>query len=280
MKILINATGSCQKDGFFSYITNLIDEINSNDQINEYYIYSNGVIYEYLKKKNISNLVYKGNLFAKSWVRFLWMQIVLPFILWRDSVDILLSPLNTTPFILKLTKVKTYLVIHSNLPWLNSKLLPYGFFKAMVLRWLKFFSLFCSDFIISVSENAKQELIKYAGINQDKITPILLGIDHNNFNNKSNTPMLKPHEFEYILYVANSSPHHNHLTLIDAFKLIASSNEHHLILVMNNVDKKNTKKIINRIDNHALSSRITILPYLNSLIVLYIFFHPYRKLLA
>jgi len=264
MKILINATGSDQTDGFFSYITNLVPEMYINDEINEYVIYSNGAIYDCLERKGVRNLILKSNLFNKSLIRFLWMQFILPFILWRNKIDILFSPLNAAPYILKLTNVKSYLVIHSNLPWLNPKLLPYGLLRAYILKWMKNFSLICSDYIITVSENAKQELVKYTRINQNKIIAVLLGVDHNKFNNKGVNKISRPHEFDYILYAANSAPHHNHITLIDAFNIIARRNKLQLLLIMNNVDNKNTKMILNHINNCSLTNRVTVIPYLDS----------------
>ena len=137
MKIFINATSSDQKDGFFSYITNIIPEICKNDNKNNYIIYSNGIIYDYLKKKGIPNLLFLGDSFNRSSIRFIWMQCVLPFIVLKLRINILLSPLNSAPFLLKFTNIRSYLVVHSNLPWLNPSLLPYSPLKALFIKFLK-----------------------------------------------------------------------------------------------------------------------------------------------
>ncbi len=260
MKIFINATGPNHSDGYFCYITNLIPKICNIDKNNEYIIYSNGVIYDCLKKKGITNLILMGDSFRKAIVRFFWMQFILPFILWRLKVNILISPLNSTPFIIKFSKITAYLVIHSNLPWLYEEFLPYGKAKAVLIKSLKNISLVCADYIITVSENAKKELVQHTGIIADKVRPILLGIDHNNFNktlvNKIDAP-----NYNYILYVANSALHHNHINLIRAYELLDFSNIefHKLLLIMSNIDKKNSDYIHNFISTNKLNDSINVL---------------------
>jgi len=260
MKILINATGSDQTDGFFSYITNIIPEICNNDNKNNYIIYSNGIIYDSLKEQKVPNLIFLGDLFNKSFIRFFWMQFSLPYILWKLKVNILLSPLNATPFVLKLTKIKSYLVIHSNLPWVYHQFLPYGSFKAGSLKLLKNLSLFCADYIITVSENAKKELVQQTGINADKTISILLGIDHENYNQNLNNS-LSVLNYKYILYTANSALHHNHINLIKAYQLLRfeKNNHHKLLLIMSNLDTHGTNTIRNYISTNILERHIIIL---------------------
>jgi len=252
--------GSDQKDGYFSYITNIIIAIHYNNHIDEYIIYTNGLIYEHLKNEGIPNLVKMGDNFNKSIVRFLWMQTLLPLILWKLNIQILLSPLNSAPYVLKFSRIKSYLVIHSNLPWLHQELLPYGKIKAILLKLFKNISLTCADYIITVSENAKKELIQHTGIISDKVRPILLGIDHNNFN-KTLINKIEAPNYKYILYVANSALHHNHINLIRAYQLLKFTNieYHKLLLIMSNVDKNNSNYIRNFISTNKLDESIDII---------------------
>lgn len=260
MKILINAMGSDQKDGYFSYITNIIPEIYKNDNKNNYIIYSNDIIYDFLKEQKVPNLFFLGDLFNKSYVRFFWMQLYLPYILWKLKINILLSPLNSAPYLLKFSRIKSYLVIHSNLPWLHQELLPYGKIKATLLKLFKNISLLCADYIITVSENAKKELVQHTGIISDKVRPILLGIDHNNFN-KTLINKIEVPNYKYILYVANSALHHNHINLIRAYQLLKFTNieYHKLLLIMSDVDKNNSNYIRNFISTNKLDESIDII---------------------
>jgi len=264
LKIFINATGSARKDGFFTYITNLIPEINNNDRVNEYVIYSNGIIYDRLKEKGVDNLIFLNTFYNRTYIRFIWMQFILPFILFRHKIDILLSPLNTAPFILFFTSIKSYLVIHSNLPWVNQKLLPYGKVRASIIRLFKNISLYCADLIVAVSHSAKKELVLNTGINSSKIQDILLGINHDVFNKKGYKKLEIP-QYKYILYIANSALHHNHINLLRAYKLFLSNNieNYKLLLIMDDVDINNTKYIKKFIVLNKLENEIKILGSIN-----------------
>ena len=134
MKIFINATGPDQVSGYFTYITNLILNIADIDKTNYYIIYSNGNIYKSIRNsKNNFQIVLVSDLHRINIVRFFWMQFVLPFILLSKRIELLCSPLNATPFVIKYLPIKSILVIHSNLPWINPKLLPYGNIKSSLI---------------------------------------------------------------------------------------------------------------------------------------------------
>jgi len=68
--------------------------------------------------------------------------------------------------------------------------------------------------VITVSRNAKKELVKHANINPYKVHTIHLGVNK--------TPLPRPIKTKnnYFLYVANSAPHHNHIYLLDAFIIL------------------------------------------------------------
>ena len=142
MKIYINATGPDGVGGYFTYITNLLKNIAVIDNNNSYYIYCNGKIYNALKSlKGNFQVVRVSPYFRFNIIRFLWMQFLLPWILLFQKADLLFSPLNAAPFIIKYFKIKSVIVIHSNLPWTNSKYLPYGIIKSFILKKLKEISL-------------------------------------------------------------------------------------------------------------------------------------------
>jgi glycosyltransferase involved in cell wall biosynthesis len=82
--------------------------------------------------------------------------------------------------------------------------------------------------IFTVSDFTKQELIKYAGVNPEKIIPVPNGIEDEWIDLPVTEPLLdKP----YILYVGNVKPHKNLMSLINAFKLIAGKIDHQLVIV-------------------------------------------------
>ena len=63
------------------------------------------------------------------------MQTFLPFYLMIYKVDVFFSPMNILPIVLKFSKIKKILVVHSNLLWLFPKDLPGGKFKINFQRF-------------------------------------------------------------------------------------------------------------------------------------------------
>lgn len=256
MKVYINAAGPDQVGGYFTYITNLVHHLAIFDKKNTYVVRCNGRIYETLKNLSKNFIVLNSPSYHNiSMVRFFWMQFILPFILLSNRTDILFSPLNATPYLLKFSKIKSVLVIHSNIPWINSKYLPYGLFKAGLLKFLKNFSLKCSDKIICVSDFAKNELIKHAYINANKVHAIHLGV-----NKPALTTTLKTMK-NYFLYVANSALHHNHINLLIAYNLLLKNNitEYDLLLIVDPVDRVQYENIRRKIYEMEISSKVQII---------------------
>ena len=156
-------------------------------------------------------------------------------------------------------KIKSIIVIHSNLPWIDNKLLPYGINKAKFIQYLKNLSLRCSDKIICVSETAKKELISNNITNKKKYESILLGI------NKKKINFIPNYSTKYLLYVANSALHHNHINLLKAFKQFVESysEDYKLHLVMNPVDINNDKFLRMTIRENNLLNYVNIQSFVN-----------------
>lgn len=256
MKIYINATGPDGVGGYFTYITNLMRQISVIDNNNSYYIYCNGEIYNSLKilKGNIQ-VVNVSPYFRINIIRFLWMQLFLPIILFIQKADILFSSLNAAPLIIKYFRVKSVLVIHSNLPWTNSKYLPYGFIKSFILKKLKELSLKSSDMIICVSRNAKDELLQHTNLDSKMVNAIYLGFDERVTQTSLNSTN------KYFLYVANSGFHHNHINLLIGFNYFIKNTlyKHDLYLVIDNVDKNQYYKILRCIEKLNISDYVKII---------------------
>lgn len=85
-----------------------------------------------------------------------------------------------------------------------------------------------ADKIVCVSKFTANELKKYVGVNENKISVIYNGVDEEWFN----VPLGKPvHNKPYLLFVGNVKPHKNLINLVKAFKLIKDEIPHDLIIV-------------------------------------------------
>lgn len=85
-----------------------------------------------------------------------------------------------------------------------------------------------ADKIVCVSKFTANELKKYVGVNENKISVIYNGVDEEWFN----VPFGKSvHNKPYLLFVGNVKPHKNLINLVKAFKLIKDEIPHDLIIV-------------------------------------------------
>lgn len=82
--------------------------------------------------------------------------------------------------------------------------------------------------VFTVSRFTKNELVKFIGINESKVIPILNGVDKELYNSNINQ---KVSQLPYILYVGNVKPHKNLVTLVKAFELIKDTIDHNLVIV-------------------------------------------------
>ena len=85
-----------------------------------------------------------------------------------------------------------------------------------------------ADQVICVSEFTKQELIRFTGIEEEKIKVVYNGIQEDWFHIEKEKD---PEHYPYLLYVGNVKPHKNLHTLVEAFLKIHDKIPHNLVLV-------------------------------------------------
>lgn len=83
--------------------------------------------------------------------------------------------------------------------------------------------------IICVSQFTKQELMKYTGVNEEKISVVYNGVDE--FWRLPLEQKKREYDRPYILYVGNVKPHKNLRRLVQAFQSIADQIPQDLIIV-------------------------------------------------
>ncbi len=102
----------------------------------------------------------------------------------------------------------SYFSPHTQLKW-HQRLLSHAILKRVTRK---------ADHIFTISQFSKDELIKYTDVAPEKISPIYLGIDHQQFSNITETP---PNETTpFFFYVGNTKPHKNLKRLVQAFELL------------------------------------------------------------
>lgn len=273
MKIVINMVSPAHGGGFHTYNYNILKGLLNKTDKNEYYIFINDESidsYSIPDAKNI-HLITVSSIFSKTIPRYFWMQIILPINLIFKNVDVLFSPMNIMPIILKLSNVKSILVVHTNLPWLYPEVLE-GISR-LRLFFLKIFiklSIFASHKIIVDSQTAKKELIRIFPSIINKTKTIYLGVDKNRFGNTTTTFSLNGRinikKDNYFLTISSSVRYHCLIELISAYDNLNSQIKDlpKFLLISKNIDYEYFREINEFISTRNFSEKIILIENLDS----------------
>jgi len=242
--IAIDFVGTNLNSGTKTYNINFCNELNSQNIENEtiVFICKNYVdqIDLNFKKNDKIRYIIKPNFLSITFLRLLWMQLVLPFELKFLGVKTLYSPMNFSPLLLKIFKIKSVLALHSILPWFYFDLMPGNFFRNFLTKKFMEFSIKLSEILIVPSNFAKNEIAKILNINENKILVVYLGVDKRLLISGSKD-FIKEFDYDksYILSVLSCVKYHNIINLLKAFKTLKDEINFDLkfVLVLNILDK-------------------------------------------
>jgi len=157
--------------------------------------------------------------------RILAEQIQLPRLAKRARVELLWSPGYTAPALAPCPQVVSILDMQykrfpQDVSWLAARTMDV-LFPSAVRR---------SDAVVTISEFAKSELIRYLRVPQEKVTVTLLAADPA-FGEPSAPPPDPVQGAPFLLCVAHTYPHKNVVQLVRAFNRLADVIPHRLVLV-------------------------------------------------
>jgi len=200
-------------------------------------------------------------------LRMVWMHLFLPFELKKHRVNQLFSPMNMSPLILKLFKIKLTLALHSNLPWVYFNMMPGNFIRNIFTKYLMQLSIYLCDKLIVNSEFAKNEILEIINLKQKKVYVVYLGIDKKYLLSNDNLKFIKNFDYNnYIISVLSCVKYHNIINLLKAFKLYKDETKSKikLIFVMQILDKDYFKEINLFITQNSLNNDIIFFHNLDS----------------
>lgn len=165
------------------------------------------------------------------------------------NTDVVWSPHYNIPFLYKGKIVVTiHDVFHLAMPQFVE-----GLHKKIYAKFMFNMVKYKSDKIITVSKFTANELKKYVGVDEKKITVIYNGIDEEWFNVKKDDPI---HDKPYILYVGNVKPHKNLKILVKAFLDVKDKISHDLIIVGKKdgfiTEDKDIKEFVEKNENRII----------------------------
>tara|TARA_B110000503_G_scaffold18881_1_gene28001 strand:- start:151 stop:1326 length:1176 start_codon:yes stop_codon:yes gene_type:complete len=220
-----------------------------------------------LKKNRKIEYIIKPNFLSITFVRLIWMQLVLPLELKLLGVEKLYSPMNFSPILVKFLNIKTVLCLHSNLPWVYFNLMPGSTIRNFLTKKLMEISIRNCDLLIVNSFFAKKEVKKILNLYKKKLEVVYLGIDKTFFSKKYKKNLIKNFNYKnkYILSVMSCVKYHNIINLLNSFKLLIHeiSFDVKLVLVLQILDKNYFLEVKQFINNNFSKSQIIIFSNLN-----------------
>lgn len=249
MRIGIAARGLIEKSGGVrEYIENMAKTLPKIDSGNEYFIYYNSP-----KSIGLSPSAKERVINIKN--KILWDYVFLPRAALRDKIDIMLFTKNIVPFSANLKSV----VVNYDFVYFMDDLNEYGFFDQLYMRNIIPMSVKKADVVISISENTKQDIIKYTGVRGEKIKVIPLAAS-DRYKIIDDKVLLDYVRGKYSLYEpfifhsGSLSPRKNIARLIKAFYSIHENIPHNLIFTAGKSWKD--RKITRLIKSLKLDNRI------------------------
>lgn len=240
--------------GSTKYGLNLLKELSSIDKINSYYVYINKESLNLMPELG-SNFVLRVLNFEYSnvFLRYFWEQIILPFYVFKDKIDLLHSLGYVIPLMATTKSLVSILDInyrgHSN----NMSLV-----KRLMLGFMVNLSALFAKKIITISEFSKSQIIKYIKVKPNKVIVTLLsGSEDFQSETKVNAKLtLEKYELDTDYIIAFSSPslHKNIERLIEAVSSILNNDLNLKLLLVGHQD--NSGNIKNSIINHHLSDKV------------------------
>jgi len=200
--------------------------------------------------------------------RIIREQMELPLRINHDRIDVLWSPGYTAPFFCGCPQVTSILDMQYKRHPEDLSTIARVTTDLLIISAAKI-----SSRIITISEFSKKEIIRFTTAPPEKIHSILLAAASEFANplredaGRNDAALQKLNGRPYILSVANSYPHKNLHTLVEAFSLIIHRVEHNLVLIgrprlgekrlQDAIHKISDKKRIIRIDRASTEALIS-----------------------
>jgi glycosyltransferase involved in cell wall biosynthesis len=241
-----------EKQGIGIYTLNLLDNLFKIDQRNEYVLFFRNSNYlgRYDGHPNVKEEL------VKLPSKLLWDQLAMSRMIKKHTLDILFNTKFTVPLF---ARCPTAMVLHGSEWYIFPEHYSYidiQYVKLMMPRYLKKAKL-----IISVSECAKNDMVKYAGADPNKFRIIYLAynkrfrvIKDENYLKEMRNKYELPEKF--ILFVGRIFPSKNIGNLIKAYSKITKYIPHKLLLV-GGVRWK-YKKDLNLIQDLGIRNRVIL----------------------
>jgi len=224
MKIGIAARGLDGQGGPKQYIESLLTSLLKVGREHEFYYFYNSPDFKgkYLEANEVV---------LKSSSKLVWDYYQIPKAVNKYGIDVMFFPKNVLPFFVD---CKSIIVIH-DLAYYIPELNAYPLIDTVYMRLMIKSSVKRAHHIIAISENTKKDIIKYTGVEEDKISVVYEAPDRKfgQIFDKTELDIIKieynlPEQF--IFCCDTITPRKNTARLLAAFDLIKDKIPHKLVL--------------------------------------------------
>lgn len=188
--------------------------------------------------------------------RFLWTQFVLPFKVKKD--DIIYHPFQ---YLSIFSKAKQVFTIHDLIPMYYPQVAKHQYFY---YKYIMPILLKKASKVVCISNNTKNDILKFYDIDDNKIEVIYNGYDSKLFNveNVDSTILNKYNiDYKYLMMIGPSYEHKNMHFVIEAFSKIKDDINCNLLII--GKDSNYKRRLIDLVKKENLKSRVKFLGYVD-----------------
>ncbi|MBV9580251.1 MAG: glycosyltransferase family 4 protein [Chloroflexi bacterium] len=173
--------------------------------------------------------------------RAVWEQTHLPRLVREARLDVLHAPVNVAPLQVRCPVVLT---LHEAEPFMRTTSMP----AVLRLYWrlLRSASARKARRIVTVSDAARDELVRYMRVPRSRLSVVRHGVDVDRF-----TPAPDGRRGEHLLWVGRAYPRKNLPRLVDAYASLPVSVRQRHWLVLSGVDGWDSQRLLARVGAHA-----------------------------
>lgn len=245
------------KTGISRYVIGLVEALIALQNENQYFLYYQKTTWREAELDWLQGLpnvfhkaIYSPNDLASHRPRA-WWDIVLPFHLWKDRIDVFHGPNHFLPK----TRVPTLLTIHDIAYYYMT---VHGDGLDRILKQWTQQSMQRASMVTTVSNATREDCIK-EGIDPNKIVTIYQGFESNTKNNE--TPLPAFIQSPYILFLGTLQPRKNVPFLVQAFAKVKHLIPHRLVLA--GAKAESTEEVEKLIVEHELQDRVILTDYIS-----------------
>jgi glycosyltransferase involved in cell wall biosynthesis len=210
--------------GIGRFLLDLLENIPNHDRKNDYFLFTCSHIS--FENKFYTKVETGESIIPTKFYAPIWLNFVLPGYLKKYKIDLFFTPNYLSPF-RKLRNTKSIIVVSDVVHKVNRKF--HSLFYNLYLSTLLPLSISKSNAIITISENSKRDIIKYYGVEAQKITVVYISVS-NIFSNSDIESSMKNNVIKkfnlpakFILYVGVLENRKNILGILKIADLLQKS---------------------------------------------------------